>query len=147
MSELLPFAVQPSSGVPIYRQIVEQVEALVVGGALEPGDTLPSVRAVAGELAINPMTVSKAYSLLEAAGVVRRLRGRGMEVCERPIAHERPEESLRPVADELAARARQLGLNQTQVLGVVREAFQQSGPIAASARPPSGDASAEPPPD
>ena len=133
MSDVLPFSVQPSSGVPIYRQIVEQVEALVSGGALPPGASLPSVRTVAGSLAINPMTVSKAYSQLEAAGVVERLRGRGMRVCGTPKTVDSRRQSLLPLADELATRAHQLGLSQTQTLAVVREAYQ-----AADALPPAG---------
>ena len=133
MSGPLPFSVQPSSGVPIYRQIVEQVEALVAGGTLRPGATLPSVRTVAAELAINPMTVSKAYGQLEAAGLVERLRGRGMQVCAPASGTSEPVQSrtdaLRPQADALALRARQLGLNQTQTLEVVRQAFRDSDPV------------------
>ena len=66
--------------MPIYRQIVDQVHALVAGGLLREGDLLPSVRQVARDAAVNPMTVSKAYSRLEAEGVVRRVRGQGMQV-------------------------------------------------------------------
>src|SRR5437899_391536 len=72
--------VSPVSGVPIYRQLVEQIRAQVVGGRLEAGEFLPSVRQVAEELAVNPMTVSKAYSLLEKDEVVELVRGQGMRV-------------------------------------------------------------------
>ena len=65
------FVVHASSGVPIYRQLVDQVEALVAGGRLRPGDVVPSVRQVAGALGINPMTVSKAWGRLEADGIVQ----------------------------------------------------------------------------
>ena len=74
------FILKPHSGVPIYRQIVDQVLAMVAGGTLRQGDLLPSVRQVAQGASVNPMTVSKAYSRLEAEGVVRRARGLGMEV-------------------------------------------------------------------
>ena len=133
MASPLPFSVQPSSGVPIYRQIAEQVEALVAGGSLQPGATLPSVRTVAAELAINPMTVSKAYSQLEAAGLVERLRGRGMQVCGRAVGGPESVTSrtaaLREQADALAVRAKQLGLTQTQTLEVVRQAFREADPV------------------
>jgi hypothetical protein len=66
------FQVNPSSGVPIYRQLMDQVRALVAGGRLAEGDLLPSVRQVAQDLQVNQMTVSKAYSLLERDGVVRQ---------------------------------------------------------------------------
>ena len=59
------FSIVPGSTEPIYRQLVEQVRRLVAGGQLAPGDALPSVREVALQLAVNPMTVSKAYGLLE----------------------------------------------------------------------------------
>ncbi len=60
------FSIAPSDPTPIYRQIVEQVRRQMAGGQLRPGTELPSVRALAQQHAINPMTVSKAYSLLES---------------------------------------------------------------------------------
>jgi GntR family transcriptional regulator len=59
------FQVNPSSGMPIYRQLMDQVRALVASGRLAEGDLLPSVRQVGQDLQVNQMTVSKAYSLLE----------------------------------------------------------------------------------
>ena len=79
------FHVAPSSGVPIYRQILDQVRAQIATGRLAAGEFLPSVRQVAGELAVNPMTVSKAYSLLERDGVVELVRGQGMRVVGQPV--------------------------------------------------------------
>ena len=75
------FSVTTGSGEPIYRQLVEQVRRLVAGGQLAAGNELPSVRETAQALAINPMTVSKAYSQLEATGVLERRRGVGMVVA------------------------------------------------------------------
>ena len=80
------FELHPSSGVPIYRQLVDQVRALVAGGKLRPGDLLPSVRQVAQAAEINPMTVSKAYSRLEVEGLVERVRGQGMRVRTPAVA-------------------------------------------------------------
>ena len=74
------FQVHPSSGLPIYRQIMDQVKSLIAAGNLCEGDMLPSTRELAGALEVNMMTVSKAYSKLEADGVVERVRGRGMKV-------------------------------------------------------------------
>src|SRR5574338_472087 len=73
--------IQPASAEPIYRQIVEQLRRLIAGGQLAPGDLLPSVREVAGFHAVNPMTVSRAYSLAESEGLLERLRGKGMAVA------------------------------------------------------------------
>lgn len=74
------FQVSPSSGVPIYRQLIDQVRHQVAADRLKPGEFLPSVRQTAGELQVNPMTVSKAYSLLERDGVVEMVRGQGVRI-------------------------------------------------------------------
>jgi GntR family transcriptional regulator len=73
--------VQPSAPEPIYRQIVEQLRRLIASGQLVAGELLPSVRDVAGFHAINPMTVSRAYGMAEAEGLLERLRGKGMAVA------------------------------------------------------------------
>ena len=65
MQPLLMLSVAPSSGVPIYRQLMDQIRGLIASQRLEAGELLPSVRQVAQQLQVNPMTVSKAYSLLE----------------------------------------------------------------------------------
>ena len=64
------FSINPNSGEPIYRQLTEQIKRMVAGGQLKTGDELPSVRELAAQYAVNPMTISKAYSLLEAEGVL-----------------------------------------------------------------------------
>ncbi len=79
MSRFL-FQVFPASGVPIYRQLAEQVRLHAAANRLKSGEFLPSVRQVAQELQINPMTVSKAYSILERDGVVENVRGQGMRL-------------------------------------------------------------------
>ena len=78
------FQIHPSSGIPIYKQIVDQVERLVASGHLSPGDEIPSVRKVATHFEVNPMTVSKAYSTLEASNILERRRGRGMVAASSP---------------------------------------------------------------
>jgi GntR family transcriptional regulator len=111
------FDIAPSSGVPIYRQIVDQVVALVAGGQLQPGDFLPSVRQVAQSADVNPMTVSKAYGLLETEGLVERIRGQGM--CVSAAATTGPIAERKQQAQELLApaihRARLLGLSDKQL--------------------------------
>ena len=125
-SELL-FVVHASSGVPIYRQLVDQVEALVAGGRLRPGDVVPSVRQVAATLGINPMTVSKAWSRLEADGVLTRDRGRGMVVAPRretaSLADRRGD--VRPLVDRAVTHAIHLGLTPAQLVALVRESLEE----------------------
>lgn len=72
--------VDPNSGVPVYRQVIDQIRFHVSTGLLQPGDELPSTRLLSEELGINPMTISKAYSFLERDGVVQRRPGRPLVV-------------------------------------------------------------------
>lgn len=116
------FDLLPSSATPIYRQIVDQVARAVASGSLAAGDELPSVRAVASQYVVNPMTVSKAYSLLELQGLVERRRGVGM-VIRPSMAAALPERlsHLRPALEHAASVSRQLGIAPEAAI----EAFQQ----------------------
>jgi len=99
----------PASPTPIYRQIVEQVEHAIAAHLLHSGDELPSVRAVAQQQVVNPMTVSKAYALLEAQGLVERRRGRGMFVADRAVMVDRLD-MLQPALEQAARVVRQLDI-------------------------------------
>jgi GntR family transcriptional regulator len=121
-------SITPGSLDPIYRQLVEQVRRLVAGGQMAPGDELPSVREVAQALAVNPMTVSKAYGLLEAEGVLARRRGLGMVVAERPRAGHSPRERaelLRPLLERAAREARELELDPDTVLTLFTQLLKE----------------------
>jgi len=78
----LKIFINASSGVPIYRQIIQQIENGVVGGILNPGEQLPTVREVALNLTINPNTVARAYRELESNGVIESIQGRGTYVSK-----------------------------------------------------------------
>jgi len=113
------FSISTGSAEPIYRQLVDQVKRLVAAGQMAPGDGMPSVRDVAQALALNPMTVSKAYSLLEMEGVLNRRRGMGMEVAARAASAQSAQERaelLRPTLERAAMEARQLELDSDTVL-------------------------------
>lgn len=99
--------VQPASPEPIYRQIVEQLRRLIAGGQLAAGDALPSVREVAGFHAINPMTVSRAYSLAEAEGLLERMRGKGMVVASTSRSSQTEARRLALLEPSLQALVRQ----------------------------------------
>ncbi|MBW8847071.1 MAG: GntR family transcriptional regulator [Burkholderiales bacterium] len=123
------FDIHPQLSTPIYRQVVEQVQRLVAGGQLGPGDELPSVRAVAERHAINPMTVSKAYSLLEAQGLLERRRGVGMVVAEGvQTAGPRADRLalLAPALQIAAQQAAQLGIEPEAALAAFERALQQT---------------------
>jgi len=135
------FDIAPTSATPIYRQIVEQVHRLIASGQLLPGADLPSVRAVALAHAINPMTVSKAYSLLEAEGLLVRLRGVGMVVAEADGAASAPNTPLALLTPSLAAAARvarQLGVGDADALALFQTCLQSEG--AAASEPSKGQA-------
>ena len=121
------FDINPTSGVPIYRQLIEQVHAMVAGGRLQPGDMLPSVRQVARAAVVNPMTVSKAYSRLENEGTVQRIRGQGMRVMKPainiPLKQRR--EQFRQLAQSAIARGHQLGLTESQIREVLDPLLQK----------------------
>lgn len=121
--------IEPGSPDPIYRQLVGQISRLILAGQWPAGELLPSVREVATVHAINPMTVSKAYTLLEAQGLLERLRGKGMRValCSpvAPSLEQRLGLLAEPLA-ELARQARQLGLDHAQVAAALRPLMSEN---------------------
>lgn len=111
------FTLDPHSGIPIYRQLQEQVRRLVASGQLKAGAELPSVRDLALAHAVNPMTVSKAYSLLESEGFLQRNRGRPMTVAPRRTVDSpgRRSKQIEPQAEALVLSARQLELSRREL--------------------------------
>jgi GntR family transcriptional regulator len=111
--------IQPNAPEPIYRQIVEQLRRLIASGQLTAGELLPSVRDVAGFHAVNPMTVSRAYGIAEAEGLLERLRGKGMAVAAtRKAMHNESQRMalLETQLQELARHANELELPAEPVL-------------------------------
>ena len=122
------FKLNPNSGVPIYRQLMEQVRRMVSSSQLGPGDALPSVRELAMTHAVNPMTISKAYSMLEAEGLLERQRGKAMTVASHLPLKENKQHRLarlQPAIDSLAMAAQQLELNPDDVLKAVRQRMEK----------------------
>ena len=116
------FSINPSSGTPIYMQIVEQVRQYAVSGRLKAGDPLPSVRTIARELDINHMTVSKAYSLLRTEGVVVRIRGKGMVVSKTSVD---PLAAIEPQVIALVETVKRLGLGRPDITAVVEQVWSE----------------------
>jgi|SRR5579871_840396 len=100
--------IQPNAAEPIYRQIVEQLRRLIASGQLVAGELLPSVREVAGFHAINPMTVSRAYGMAEAEGLLERLRGKGMAVAAVRKASQSQAQRMALLEPQLTALARHI---------------------------------------
>lgn len=124
-------SINTGSPEPIYRQLIEQVKRRVAAGQIRAGDEIPSVRDLAQALAVHPMTISKAYSMLEAEGVLERRRGLSMVVAAQ---HRRAQpaasriELLRPTLERAAQEARQLQLPRAEVLALLKTLLDQEEP-------------------
>lgn len=122
------FTLNPQSGIPIYRQLAEQVRRMVAGGQLKEGDELPSVRELALEHAVNPMTISKAYSLLEGEGLLMRQRGKPMQIAPQDKQSNSEQERLQhlqPQLEQLVFAARQLEIPDKVLLASLRELLSE----------------------
>ncbi|WP_394004940.1 GntR family transcriptional regulator [Luteimonas sp. WGS1318] len=108
-----------SDGAPIYRQLKERVIAMMLDGVLKPGDALPSVRQVAADYQLNPITVSRAYQELADEALVEKRRGLGMFVTEEAAKKLRTSERERFLQDEwplVVERIERLGLSARDLL-------------------------------
>ena len=120
--------INTGSPEPIYRQLIEQVRRRVAAGQLKAGDEIPSVRELAQALAVHPMTISKAYSLLQAEGLLEHNRGKPMTVAaqtrvQSPVS--RRIEQIEPLVAQVALAARQLQLRQADVIKLLRRKWEQ----------------------
>jgi len=120
---MITFQLNPRSGVPIYRQIQDQVRYGIAGGLLSPGEQLPTVRALAVELSVNPNTVIKAYSELEREGVLVTEQGSGTFVGPaRPttVSNADRRGKLHGLCAEFLAQAARLGFSADDVVEAIQ---------------------------
>jgi GntR family transcriptional regulator len=112
------FRLDAHSGVPVYRQIIDQVLAGIASGALTSGDQLPTVRQVAVDLEINPNTVVRAYRELEIRGVIETQQGMGTYVAHKKIRQDEVERQrlLTQLVTELVARAGSAGFTVSDLI-------------------------------
>lgn len=108
-------------GRPIYEQVRDSLRRLLVTGAIAPGEKLPSVRQLAGELAINPNTIQRAMAQLEAEGFVYSVAGRGSFVAEDGDQGRRRMAELTEGLHDTILELRQLGMTEQQWLDLWRE--------------------------
>jgi len=116
------------SGVPVYRQIIDQVRAGMAAGALAAGDQLPTVRQLAVDLAINPNTVLRAYRELELSGTLETHQGSGTFISNKKIvkSNAERERQLAQLAGEFAARAGAAGFTVEELLDRLYELVPHS---------------------
>ena len=115
--------IDPSSGLPIYIQIAQQIKTAVAMGRLQPEEPLPSVRQLAVELAVNPNTVARAYLDLEIEGVIYKRQGAGTFVSSQGVRVSKGER--RRVLSELLEKALVEGVNLGLSERELRDAFEQ----------------------
>jgi GntR family transcriptional regulator len=122
------FRVDAGSGVPIYRQLVEQVRRDVLLGRLSAGDQLPTLREVVEAVAINPNTVAKAYAELEHEGLIVRRQGMGCFIAAAPsLGVLNAPSAVRTSLARWIRRAQEAGLSSEQIRVLVTDALDEDG--------------------
>ena len=123
--ERTPFAfrLDDHSGVPVYRQLIDQVQGAIAAGILKTGDQLPTVRLVAVELAINPNTVLRAYREMEIRGILDTQQGTGTFIADRPAeaSNDHREKQLTQLVSEFISRAGAAGLTVDELIHALKQ--------------------------
>ena len=117
------------SGLPIYTQIVNQVQAQAAGGVLKPGDQLPTVRALAEELRVNFNTVARAYRILDEARIISTQQGRGTYITEIPppnVTERLRKESLEALTQRYIAEAFRLEFSKDEISQMIKDQLEAS---------------------
>lgn len=112
------------SGLPIYTQIVNQIQSQLVNGILKPGDQLPTVRALALELRVNFNTVARAYRILDEERIISTQQGRGTFIMQIPppdVNEKLRTESLIELTDRFLGESERLGFSEREVSQMVRD--------------------------
>lgn len=131
MDTPIQFQLHTGSAEPLYRQLMDQVRRRVAAGQWRAGQELPSVRELALALAVHPMTISKAYGLLELEGLLERRRGLPMVIAQahaQPAAAQARIGHLRPTLQRAASEARELGIPKTEALQLFEQLLDATEP-------------------
>ncbi len=117
----------PNSGIPIYRQMLQQLRQRIVSDQLVPNEKLPSARELSRELKVNFLTVAKVYQCLEREGFVEFRRGLGTFVSNNPRSHSLAEKRklLAPALQQLVTEANHLQLEEAEIQNLVHEQFKK----------------------
>lgn len=122
------FRLDAHSGVPVYRQLIDQVQGAIATGALRTADQLPTVRHVAVELAINPNTVSRAYREMEIRGILDTQQGTGTFIADRQAAPSKEDRDRRltQLVAEFVSRAGAAGFTANDLVEALRQLNSQT---------------------
>jgi GntR family transcriptional regulator len=123
VSPAFAFRLDLHSGVPVYRQLIDQVQAGIAAGVLTSGEQLPTVRQVAVDLAINPNTVSRAYREMEIRGLLDTEQGTGTFIADRRVEFSKDERDrqLSQLAGEFVSRAGAAGFTLKQLIKALKD--------------------------
>ncbi|MEK6753606.1 MAG: GntR family transcriptional regulator [Chloroflexota bacterium] len=122
-----PLQLDFHSGLPIYTQIVNQIQSQLANGVLKPGDQLPTVRALAQELRVNFNTVARAYRMLDEVRIISTQQGRGTYITEIPpleVSEKLRHESLSALTQRFVSEAVRLGFSQREISQMVRDSLK-----------------------
>jgi GntR family transcriptional regulator len=123
----LTFNLDIRSGLPIYTQIVNQIQSQLVNGIIKPGDQLPTVRALAQDLRVNFNTVARAYRILDEERIISTQQGRGTYITEKPppeVNERLRRESLEALTQRYINEAFRLGFSEREVSQMVRDSWK-----------------------
>jgi GntR family transcriptional regulator len=119
----MKFSLDAGSGIPVYRQIIKQIENAVLSGRMKPGDRLPTIRALAVDLKINPNTIAKAYNELEIRGILLTQVGSGTYISDKcPVSDD--DEHSKKVLENLnrfLREMKELGLDRNAVIKLLKK--------------------------
>lgn len=118
------FIIDAMSRTPVYEQLIEQVETMVLTGVMKSGDKMPSVRSLSGELSINPNTIQKAYAELDRKGLIASVPGKGSFISENAmdiIGNDKREQT----ADlkDLIAEMKLAGVTKQEIMKIIEEVY------------------------
>ena len=115
------------SGLPIYTQIVNQVQSQIASGILKPGDQLPTVRALAEELRVNFNTIARAYRIMDEARIISTQQGRGTYITEKPppnVTEKLRKETLEALTHRYISEAVRLEFSKSEIRKMVSDQFK-----------------------
>ena len=115
------------SKTPLYEQIVERFQMLILKGILKPDEQMPSVRSLATSLSINPNTIQKAYAALEQQGYIYSLKGRGNFVSGNDLPFQKEQENFREDLKALLTYGMEIGIRSEECLNIVKQTFKNGG--------------------
>lgn len=120
---LMQFEIDTKTGVPFYRQIINQVKLGIMTGTLKPGDKLPTIRSLAIQLKINPNTIAKAYNEMELSGIVITQVGNGTFIAKQKIERneEKRRQQLAEICERILAAGKQLGFSKEEIIKILQE--------------------------